>query len=235
MVKPAFWAVVPAAGGGQRMQAGRPKQYLDLRGRPVIVHSLERLASFPGIRGMVVGLAPNDRHWPNLTPLPTKLLATYVGGDERAVTVLNGLQALSDHASPDDWILVHDAVRPCVRPDDIVKLVTAVSEYPDGGLLAVPVTDSLKRADPAGQVSATVARDDLWHALTPQMFRFAALQHALERVLRNEIAVTDEAAAIEYAGGRPRLITGHADNIKITYPGDLALAEFYMQQQERGT
>lgn len=183
---------------------------------------------------MVVGLAPNDRHWPNLAPLPTKLLTTYVGDDERAVTVLKGLQALSEHASPDDWVLVHDAVRPCVRPADIVKLVTEVGEYPDGGLLAVALTDTVKRTEDHGRIITTVVRDRLWRALTPQMFRLAALQQALERALRENIAVTDEAAAIEYAGGRPRLVTGHADNIKITYPSDLALAEFYMQQQERG-
>jgi 2-C-methyl-D-erythritol 4-phosphate cytidylyltransferase len=229
-----YWAVVPAAGSGQRMQAQRPKQYLDLRGRPVIVHSLERLASFPPLRGMVVGLAPDDRHWASVGALPAKLLTTYVGGDERAVTVLEGLQALSQHASPNDWVLVHDAVRPCLRPADIVRLATEVGDYPDGGLLAVALTDTVKRADDNGRIVATEARDRLWRALTPQMFRYAALRQALERVQRDAIAVTDEAAAIEYAGGRPRLVAGHADNIKITYPGDLTLAEFYMHQQERG-
>lgn len=234
MAEPAFWAVIPAAGSGQRMHAGRPKQYLDLRGRPVILHSLERLASFPKIRGMVVGLAPDDRHWPNLGTLPAKLLTTYVGGDERAVTVLNGLHALSEHASPDDWVLVHDAVRPCLRLADIVRLVSEVGEYPDGGLLAVTLTDTVKRTDDNVRVMATEARDHLWRALTPQMFRYAVLRQALERVLRDAVAVTDEATAIEYTGGRPRLVAGHADNIKITHPGDLALAEFYMQQQQRG-
>lgn len=234
-MEPAFWAVIPAAGSGQRMQAGRPKQYLDLCGRAVILHSLERLASFAALRGVVVGLAPDDRHWPSLGPLPAKLLTTYTGGSERAATVLNGLRALSQHAAPDDWVLVHDAVRPCLRPADIVKLVTEVGEYSDGGLLAVALTDTVKRADDSARIVATEARDRLWRALTPQLFRYSVLQQALERAQRDAVVITDEAAAIEYTGGRPRLVAGHADNIKITHPGDLALAEFYMQQQRFGT
>ncbi|MBI5611949.1 MAG: 2-C-methyl-D-erythritol 4-phosphate cytidylyltransferase [Gammaproteobacteria bacterium] len=234
MAEPAFWAVVPAAGSGERMQAGRPKQYLELRGRPVIVHTLERLASFPPLRGIVVGLSPDDRLWPNLETIPATLLSTYAGGRERAVTVLNGLLALAAHADPDDWVLVHDAVRPCLRPDDIAKLAAAVEGHPDGGLLAVPVTDTVKRADMDARVIETVARERLWRALTPQMFRLAALRQALERALRDTIAITDEAAAIEYCGGRPLLVAGQPDNIKITYAGDLALAEFYMQRQEQG-
>jgi len=217
------------------MQAERPKQYLNLLGRPVILHSLERLASFPALRGMVVGLAPDDHYWSKLEPLPSKLLTTYIGGDERAVTVLKGLEALSKHAAPEDWVLVHDAVRPCLRLADIVRLANEVGNSPDGGLLAVPISDTVKRADDNKRIMSTVARDNLWRALTPQMFRFAVLRQALERAQRDATAVTDEAAAIEYAGGRPRLVTGHADNIKITHPGDLQLAEFYMQQQERDT
>lgn len=234
MAEPAFWAVVPAAGRGERMQASRPKQYLDLRGRPVIVHTLERLASFPALRGIVVGLAPDDRHWPAVKSIPAKLLSTYAGGRERADTVLNGLHVLAAHADPNDWVLVHDAVRPCLRPSDIAKLVATVGEYSDGGLLGLPVTDTVKRADADGRVIETVARERLWRALTPQMFRVAALRQALERALRDNIAVTDEAAAIEHNGGSPRLVAGQADNIKITYAGDLALAEFYMHRQEQG-
>ncbi len=234
MAEPAFWAIVPAAGSGERMQAGRPKQYLELRGRPVIVHTLERLANFPALRGMVVGLAPDDRHWSNLHSLPAKLLSTYAGGRERAVTVLNGLRALAAHADPGDWVLVHDAVRPCLRTGDIAKLAATVGDHPDGGLLGVPVTDTVKRADPDGRAIETVARERLWRALTPQMFRLAVLQQALERALRDNIVITDEAAAIEYNGGRPLLVAGQADNIKITYTNDLALAEFYMQRQEQG-
>lgn len=234
MAELALWAVVPAAGSGERMQVGRPKQYLDLRGRPVIVHTLERLASFPALRGIVVGLASDDRHWPKLKSIPAKLLSTYAGGPERAVTVLHGLRALAAYADPHDWVLVHDAVRPCLRSGDIAKLVDTVGEYPDGGLLGLPVTDTVKRADSDGRVIDTVARERLWRALTPQMFRVAALQQALERALRDNVAITDEATAVEYCGGRPLLVGGQADNIKITYAGDLALAEFYMHRQEQG-
>jgi len=234
MAEPALWAVVPAAGSGERMQAGRPKQYLDLHGRPVIVHTLERLASFPALRGIVVGLASDDHHWPKLDSIPAKLLSTYAGGHERAITVLNGLRALAAHADPNDWVLVHDAVRPCLRLGDIAKLVDTVGEYPDGGLLGLPVTDTVKRADSDGRVIDTVARERLWRALTPQMFRVAALQQALERALQDNIVITDEAMAVEYCGGRPLLVGGQADNIKITHAGDLALAEFYMHRQEQG-
>lgn len=230
-----MWAVVPAAGGGARMRADRPKQYLPLLGRPILLHTLERLGSYTALRGMLVGIALDDAYWPTLSGLIPKLLGTCVGGSTRAETVLSGLRALAAHAAPDDWVLVHDAARPCVRHTDIDTLLAAIAGHADGGLLAVPVGDTVKRADHNGCAEETVSRAGLWRALTPQVFRLGALTVALENARRAGIEITDEAAAMEYSGARPRLIHGHADNIKITVPEDLALAELYLREQKRET
>jgi len=226
------WAVVPAAGGGTRMRADRPKQYLPLLGRPILWRTLERLGTHPSLRGMLVGIAADDIYWPTLPPLP-KLLGTYTGGAERADTVLNGLKTLADYAAPDDWVLVHDAARPCLRHADIDTLLAAIAGHADGGLLALPVTDTVKRADHNGCSEDTVPRAGLWRALTPQAFRMGALVAALEAARRAGIEITDESSAMEFAGARPRLVHGHADNIKITTPEDLAQAEMYLREQDR--
>ena len=224
---PQLWAVVPAAGTGTRVGAAVPKQYLNLLGRPVLVHTLARLCSFPGLSGLVLGLAPGDRHWPALQWHHARLLNTYLGAPTRAATVLAGLDALDTHARADDWVLVHDAVRPCVRHEDIARVVAAAE--PAGALLALAVTDTLKRADGTGHVAETVARADLWRALTPQVFRFERLRTALRAATAQ--GVTDEAAAMERLGDRPRLVPGAADNIKITLPADMALAEMFLERQ----
>lgn len=217
------------------MQEQRPKQYLPLRGRPLILHSLERIASHPLVEGLLVGLSPGDPSWPGLASevsrLP-KLLGVYEGGAERADTVLNGLNALKGHAQTGDWVLVHDAARPCVRRQDIDALITAASGHADGALLAVPISDTVKRVDAAGKVVETAARETLWRAVTPQLFPLDKLKAALEQARREGASITDEAAAIEYAGGHPRVVAGHSDNIKITLAEDLALAEFLLAQQE---
>ncbi len=231
-----IWGLIPAAGAGLRMQAAVPKQYLPLRGRPVILQTLERLCHYPRLSGVMVGISSGDRHWQahetEAERLP-KFLGTYPGGDTRAHTVVNGLKALGAHAHDSDWVLVHDAVRPCVRLADIDALVNVIETNGDGGLLALPVADTVKRADAAGRVRETVSREGLWRALTPQMFRIGPLRAALEKVLAKGGEITDEAAAIEMAGGHPRLVAGHADNIKITLPGDLVLAELFLKQQEK--
>jgi 2-C-methyl-D-erythritol 4-phosphate cytidylyltransferase len=225
--------VVPAAGGGSRMRADRPKQYLSVRGQTILQHTLDRLGSYPRLRGMLVGIAADDVYWPTLSgPIP-KLLDTYIGGAERADTVLSGLRALAMHAHPDDWVLVHDAARPCLRHADIDTLLADIAGHADGGLLALPISDTVKRADHNGCVEDTIPRAKLWRALTPQAFRLGALTSALEKAMRDGVDITDEASAMEYDGARPRLVHGHADNIKITVPDDLALAELYLQEQEQ--
>jgi 2-C-methyl-D-erythritol 4-phosphate cytidylyltransferase len=230
---PALWAVVPAAGGGTRMRADRPKQYLPLLGRPILLRTLERLGSYPRLRGMLVGIAADDVYWPTLSGVVPKLLGTYPGGAERSHTVLNGLRELGKHAEPEDWVLVHDAARPCLRHADIDTLLTAISGHADGGILALPVSDTVKRADHNGYVEETIPRASLWRALTPQAFQLGALTAALVRAMQDGVEITDEASAMEYDGARPRLVHGHADNIKITVPEDLALAEIFLRAQER--
>ncbi|BAV33553.1 2-C-methyl-D-erythritol 4-phosphate cytidylyltransferase [Sulfuricaulis limicola] len=234
------------------MQSAVPKQYLPLLGRPVILHTIERLCAHPRIQGIVIGVAPDDPHWPSLVgelKHLSKFLGTAPGGETRAQTVLNSLKELTKHARPDDWVLVHDAVRPCVRQGDIDKLISVVTrghskksplplkggegegEGVDGGLLAFPVSDTVKRVDNTGRVTETVSREGLWRAATPQMFRIKALTHALEQAMKTGKEITDEASAMEAAGGHPHVVACHTDNIKITLLEDLALAELYMQQQ----
>lgn len=231
-----IWAVVPAAGTGSRMQAAIPKQYLPLSGRPILLRTLERLCAFPGLAGLIVGVAQDDSHWPRLQydckRLP-RYLGHYTGGVMRADTVLNGLRALPDSARDDDWVLVHDAVRPCVRHADIDKLVAVASRHRDGGLLALPMADTVKRADRDGMILETVPRENLWRALTPQMFRLGRLRLALERASAQSLEVTDEASAIERLGDRPQVVVSHPDNIKITLPADLELAELYLARQRQ--
>lgn len=229
---PACWAVVPAAGVGRRMGGGIPKQYRSLRGRPVIAHALARLAAHARIRGVVVVLARDDRWWEERLPAAERDCLRAEGGPERCHSVLNGLRALRGHAAPADWVLVHDAVRPCLRAADIDRLMDALRDHPCGGLLGLPVRDTMKRADARGEVRGTVSREGLWHALTPQMFRIGALADALERVIRERVVVTDEAEAMERAGAAPRMVEGHPDNIKITRERDMALAELYLAHQE---
>ena len=211
------------------MGAEIPKQYLPLAGRSVLEHSLARLAEVPAVRGIVVGLAPGDTHFSGLAPNP-KLLATCIGGAERSATVRRGLECLRAHAGPEDWVLVHDAARPCVRVGDIEKLLAAVAQHPDGGILGTPVTDTMKRTDAHDRIVETVPRVRLWRGLTPQAFRLQPLLEALVRAERDGVPVTDEASAMEHAGARPIMVAGHPDNIKITVPEDLVLAERLLSQ-----
>lgn len=228
-----LWAVVPAAGVGRRMGAGVPKQYLPLAGRCVIEHTLDVLLGHPGVSGVCVALQPGDPYWPKTAFAGHPRIVTAAGGRERVDSVLGALGILASRISDDDWVMVHDAARPCLHATDIDRLVTAVRDDPVGGLLAVPVRDTMKRAGAGGRVERTVDRGDLWHALTPQMFRIGVLRRALGAALADGIAVTDEAAALEHAGQAPVLVEGRSDNIKVTHPADLPLAEFFLQRQSR--
>jgi len=233
---PRFWAVVPAAGLGSRMGSARPKQYLPLAGRPVLDHTLARLRAEPRIGAVVVALAGGDRYWPSLDGATASSggtpVHTVAGGAERCHSVLNALEGLAALANEADWVLVHDAARPCLRREDLSKLMDTLAEHRVGGLLGLPVSDTLKRCREDGDVIATVDRAGLWRALTPQMFRLGMLRQALRAALSEGVLVTDEAAAMERAGWTPRMVHGHGDNIKITHPQDLALAELYLRQQE---
>jgi len=221
--------VVPAAGVGARMQADRPKQYLPLLGKTVIEHTLQGLLRHPRIRGIVVAISSDDGWWPEIKVETDKPLWVAAGGDERCHSVLSALQALAARADARDWVLVHDAARPCLRGTDIDELIHRCQAHPVGGLLAVPVRDTLKRADATRTVLETVDRERLWQAQTPQMFRLGELRAALQQALDAHALVTDEASAMERAGHAPLLVEGHADNLKITHPEDLLLAELFLK------
>lgn len=225
------WAVIPAAGSGRRMGGNRPKQYLPLAGKTVIEHVLDRFLAHPAIRGIVVALAEGDPWHQRIARDGAVPVITVTGGAERHLSVLNALHRLHGVAKPEDWVLVHDAARPCLRAADIDRLIDELRDHPVGGLLGLPVADTLKRVDHAQDVIATLSRENLWHASTPQMFRLGELTAAIERAVREQVVVTDEAAAIERTARMPRMVIGSPDNIKITRPADLALAEQFLRHQ----
>jgi 2-C-methyl-D-erythritol 4-phosphate cytidylyltransferase len=226
-----YFALVPAAGGGTRMEATCPKQYLTLAGRPLLRHTLEALASVPAIEQVFVVLAPDDAHWDvcEWGDLDGRLTVLRCGGATRAESVTNGLRVLDERIAPADWVLVHDAARCCLTRAHIEKLIAEVGDDQVGGLLAVPVADTLKRTQDGVHVAATVPREGLWQAQTPQMFRYGMLREALEYAP----AVTDEASAIEALNLHPRLVAADATNLKVTYPLDLHLAEWILANRER--
>ncbi|MDR3299210.1 MAG: 2-C-methyl-D-erythritol 4-phosphate cytidylyltransferase [Candidatus Accumulibacter sp.] len=220
---PRHYAIVPAAGSGARFGSEIPKQYLPLAGRPMIYHALSALCRCAIIERVWVILSPRDAWWETYDwlSLGTKLEVLRCGGATRAGSVANGLAAVERVVAPDDWMLVHDAARPGLSPALLDKLCAALRDDPVGGLLAVPVADTLKRADSGQRVAATESRADLWQAQTPQMFRYGLLRRALDGLP----AVTDEAGALEAMGCRPLLVQADASNFKVTYPVDLKLAE----------
>ncbi|GMU43493.1 MAG: 2-C-methyl-D-erythritol 4-phosphate cytidylyltransferase [Xanthomonadales bacterium] len=220
------WVVVPAAGSGRRFGRALPKQYAIIDGRPLLWWTLARLAAVPPVTGLLVVLAPGDPRWPGWAGFAGKPVLTAPGGSERADSVLAGLRALPKAVADTDLVLVHDAARPCVRGEDIVRLLAECGTC--GGLLATPVRDTLKRAVD-GVVADTVDRRDLWRALTPQCFRRGELIAALEAARAAGRNPTDEAQAIEWSGGRPRLVEGAEDNLKVTTERDLALAAWILK------
>lgn len=222
---PSFWAIVPAAGIGSRIDSSKPKQYLSLRGRALIEHSLTALLQSQHVSGVMLGLHADDSHWKNLNYQSHKTVQTFVGGESRAQTVFNALELLKHDCDRDAFVLVHDAARPCLTERDIAALVGACEQHPVGGLLAAPVDDTIKNVNTQQQVLGTIDRSPLWRALTPQMFRLGALHDALAYCFENKLCVTDEASAIEHRGGKPIVVQGDTRNIKVTYAEDLSLAE----------
>lgn len=226
-----LWAIVPAAGVGSRMQADKPKQYLWLDGKTILERTLARLSLVPGLQGIVVALGENDLYW-HEQRLPDNIpVFTVEGGAERYHSVYNALLWLDAHVDQKTHVLVHDAARPCVRVQDISRLIAIVTGSAErGGLLAVPVKDTLKRAV-EGNSHETVERKNLWHAQTPQCFSLQILKRALQGVIEKKQTVTDEAQAVELLGMSPHLVEGHEDNIKITKPQDLELAALFLKHQ----
>ena len=222
-------AIIPAAGVGARMGAALPKQYLPLAGETILAHSLRRLLSLNNIDRIVVALGPEDDHWQAIDAKLRSRVLRVDGGAERADSVLAGLHALSEFAHADDLVLVHDAARPCVRVADIELLINTVQREPKrGGLLATPVRDTMKRSDTAGAVLHTESRELLWHAQTPQLFPLQALRDAILSAQAAGVVITDESSAMEWSGVQPQLVQGSDENIKITRPVDLFLAEQFL-------
>ncbi len=234
-----YFLVLPAAGSGQRMQSTLPKQYHAVNGVTLLQLTLERVAANPLFARVVLVLAADDEHWAGvelrLAPSVKNKLLVVTGGAERFNSVANALSALASEAAPDDWILVHDVARPCLRSSDIEKLVLTLSHEPAGGLLAVPLRDTLKEGNDDLKVARTLDRSMLWLAATPQMFRYSVLTKALENAVRNSLHITDEASAVEALGLPVTLVQGRADNIKVTYPEDLQLVAALLQVESRAS
>jgi 2-C-methyl-D-erythritol 4-phosphate cytidylyltransferase len=228
-----FYALIPAAGSGSRMQDQLPKQYLPLAAKPMIFHTLQTLCNSPRLSGIFVVLAAEDEEWQkhDWSEFSDKLVSLPCGGATRAQSVLNGLKAASDGSllCDDDWVLVHDAARPCLTRTQLDRLLDELCDDEVGGLLAIPVADTLKRNNGAGRVACTESRENLWQAQTPQMFRHKLLVEALS--MAGGATMTDDASAIEALGYQPKLVLGDARNLKITYPQDLALAELMLKNR----
>lgn len=223
---PRYFALIPAAGSGTRLGGETPKQYRIVAGKPMLHHALQALALERRIERTFLAIGPEDAHWERLSskmPLQNAMLLR-CGGTSRAATVLNALREMERHGVLDnDWILVHDAARPCLSQAALARLIDEIDSDVVGGLLAVPVADTIKRGDEYQRVTATEKRDGLWLAQTPQMFRVGTLRNALADAPLDEIS--DEAGAIERAGMRPKLVMGECSNIKVTYAADILLAE----------
>ena len=229
---PKVFAIVPAAGQGTRIGDAVPKQYIPLGGKPMMFHSIESLASVARIAAVCVVLSPLDRHWGehDWSALPDKIEPMFVGGATRAQSVMNAMKELQERAAKDDWILVHDAARPCIQKELVEQFLDELGDDPIGGLLAMPVADTLKSADENQRVAATIPRLNLWRAQTPQMFRYDLLRRGFER----KPDATDESQAVEAIGySAPRLVQGENSNIKVTFAEDLYLAEMILQRNGR--
>jgi len=227
-----IFALIPAAGSGSRIGAGLPKQYLPLAGKPLLYHALNSLCGHAAVERVFVVLAQGDAHFGALawTSFAAKLTPLYCGGATRAASVFNGLLAARDEIGAADWVLVHDAVRPCLAQHLLERLIAALRNEQTGGLLALPVVDTLKRSDTEAYVMQTESRENLWQAQTPQMFRYRVLLEALRAI--NPALATDEARAIEQLGLRPKLVQGDVRNLKVTYPQDLELAELILKTMQ---
>ncbi|WP_226645887.1 2-C-methyl-D-erythritol 4-phosphate cytidylyltransferase [Microbulbifer variabilis] len=221
-----YWVIVPAAGIGKRMGADRPKQYLPLLGRPLLSLTLRNILTWPGLAGVVVALSKDDAFFPHLKEASHPLIHTVIGGVERADSVLSALEFLAQREQADTPVLVHDAARPCVALEDIHALLD--SQVAQTALLARPASDTVKRSREIGGIQCveqTLDRKQVWLAQTPQRAPLELLRSCLSQALQQDEAVTDEASALEIFGHSPQLVEGRSDNIKVTHPTDIVVAE----------
>ncbi len=234
-----LYAVIPAAGSGSRMKQATAKQYIELDGVAILKRTINRLLLIDSIKKIIVvgdsaGFESIDTVLFSESQDPTRLkIDTCIGGASRAESVRNGLLYLKENVTTNAMVLVHDAARPCVRVTDIERLISEVKNSAHGGLLATPVTDTIKRANKEGKVQATVDREALWRAATPQLFSLDLLLSAIDKAIAENVAITDEASAMQYSGYQPKLIECSSDNIKITTATDLVLAQYYLRAQEQ--
>ena len=224
-----IFALVAAAGTGTRLGEALPKQYLDLNGRPMIYHALAALAAVSRVEKIFVVLSPMDMHWSQwmASVAPSRVATLPVGGASRAASVANGLAALGAELDADDWVMVHDAARPCIRAELVEQFIDELENDPIGGLLALPLADTIKLADSELRVEKTLSRENIWRAQTPQMFRY----NALKRALAVKPDATDEAEAIEALGHQPKLVLGDGANLKVTFAADMELARFLLKKE----
>ncbi|MCW5588454.1 MAG: 2-C-methyl-D-erythritol 4-phosphate cytidylyltransferase [Legionellales bacterium] len=228
---PSFWVIIPAAGLSARMQLDIPKQYLSICHYTILEHAANVFLNIPEVIQLMIAVHPDDERW-KLTALATNPRCQFiVGGKHRAQSVLHALRALKNRANPEDWVMVHDAARPCLQVASILKLLNHCQQENSGAILGLPVRETLKQVK-NNKIITTIDREQLWQAQTPQCFRYQELTLALEHAENNQLSVTDEAMAMELAGFKVGMIMGDANNIKITYPGDELLAQVYLKENK---
>ena len=227
-----YWVVIPAAGVGKRMGVDKPKQYIEVSNKTIIEHTIKCFLDREEIEKVVVAISNTDEFWPELQISKHEKVITAPGGAERYQSVFNGLKELQDKAEQNDWVLVHDAARPCLSQSAIDRLMIELREHEVGGILAMPCRDTMKRSNEKSEIIDTVERESLWHAQTPQMFKYEKLYSAISDVLEKDIVVTDEAMAIELSGFKPLLVRGQQENIKITHKDDLKYLETYLNEMK---
>ena len=225
-----YWVVIPAAGEGLRMGVDKPKQYISINNKTIIEHTIDCFIYREEIEKIIVAISKEDEFWTTLEISGHDKIMTASGGKERYQSVLNSLQMLSGEAEDDDWVMVHDAARPCLNQSAIDRLIIELKTHDIGGILAMPCRDTMKRSNDTGEIDETVERQSLWHAQTPQMFKYGKLLLAIQDALKNKAVVTDEAMAVERLGFKPMLVLGHQENIKLTYKDDLESLKAYLDR-----
>ena len=228
-----FYVVIPAAGIGKRMQSQMPKQYLPLdNGRTILDQVIKTFIEIDKIKGIVIAINPDDKMFQESSYYNhPKIISIVTGGSERINSVSNAIDQLKKHANDDDWIMVHDAVRPCIRKLDITNAIKDIEKNHHGGLLAIPIIDTVKRAQ-QGFTNNTIDRESLWRAATPQIYQLKVLQNALQRADKDNLVFTDESSMIENYGGNSKIFTCSESNIKVTTPDDIHLANYFLNKYE---
>lgn len=226
-----YWVIITAAGIGMRLRADIPKQYLLLTGKTILEHAVDCFLHEDLFAGIIIVLHPQDQHWQQLSLAKNPNIKTCLGGDIRTISVFNALKYLTKLAAKDDWVLIHDGVRPCLNKAELYSLINNLQNHPIGGLLAVKINDTIKRVSLDNKIIETVDRNNLWRAMTPQMFRFGLLYQAINNAIDNQLPITDDAMALESLGLQPMIVAGSSSNLKITYPEDLQLAEYFLSNK----